>query len=170
MQSTPQQLCILRQQYWPISHHYERTGLNIQCRSPPPVQKPVKTTATMIKYTIDTINTVLTPLQPPPGHPTFGGLWQFNHHLAECLKILKHPQYTTYGRAGYIIQEKAYTLLSTKSWTDPEDTRMFTLSQRMQSRAPVKTPERERVGLQEGHVGLPTQCRNMPPHTFWTMR
>ena len=79
----------------------------------------------MVKYTIDAINAVLQTLQPLPGRPTFGGLWQFNRQLAECLQNLKHPTHTTYGWAGYIMQEKAYALLTKTPWTDPPDVGMF---------------------------------------------
>ena len=79
----------------------------------------------MVKYTIDAINAVLQTLQPLPGRPTFGGLWQFNRQLAECLRNLKHPTHTTYGWAGYIMQERAYALLTNTPWTDPPDVGMF---------------------------------------------
>ena len=72
----------------------------------------------MVKYTIDALNVVLQPLQPIHGCPTFGGLWQFNRQLAECLLNLKHPQHTMYGWAGYIMQERVYTLLTQTPWTD----------------------------------------------------
>jgi hypothetical protein len=79
----------------------------------------------MVKYTIDAINAVLQTLHPLPGRPTFGGLWQFNRQLAECLQNLKHPTHTTYGWVGYIMQEKAYALLTKTPWTDPPDVGMF---------------------------------------------
>ena len=65
------------------------------------------------------------PLQPIAGRPTFGGLWNFNRNLAECLQQLTHPEHITYGWAGYIMKEQAYALLSTLPWTDPKDVGKF---------------------------------------------
>ena len=36
-----------------------------------------------------------------------------------------HPTHITYGCVGYIMKEKAYAILSTLKWSNPEDVGMF---------------------------------------------
>ena len=75
----------------------------------------------MVKYTVEAITAILTPIRPVQGRPTFRGLWHLAQQLSECLGKLTHPRHPNEGFAGYMMAIAAFALYTTTPWQDPQD-------------------------------------------------
>ena len=79
----------------------------------------------MVTYTIESILGIIGTVQPIPGRPDFGRLWQLRRTLIAGLKRITNGAHPNNGHAGYLMSAKEYALISAIEYVEPADVGEF---------------------------------------------
>ena len=66
----------------------------------------------MVKYSLEAIASLLKPVQPIPGRPTFGTLYVTQRTIIDYLRKIDHPNYPDDGFLGYMMSPRAFRLFN----------------------------------------------------------
>ena len=79
----------------------------------------------MVLYSLEAVNSLLSPIQKIQGRPTFSSLWHIAQDFYDALRKIYHAYHPTDGWAGYLMTKEEFALRSTTSWTGPEIVRKY---------------------------------------------
>ena len=60
----------------------------------------------MVLYSLEAVNTLLSPIQKIQGRPTFSSLWHLTQAFYDALRKLDHTDHTTNVWAGYLMTKE----------------------------------------------------------------